>query len=36
MNAGISDTCSLGMETDVRLLFAIFYSPMETGFLTHN
>jgi hypothetical protein len=30
----ISDTCSLGTKTDVRLLFAELYSSIET-FLLH-
>jgi hypothetical protein len=35
-NAGISGTCSLGMETDKRMLIAIFYSSVETVIFTHK
>jgi hypothetical protein len=32
-NAGISGTCSLGMKTDMRVMFAVFYSSIETVYL---
>jgi hypothetical protein len=32
-NARISNNCNLGMKTDMRVLFAAFYSSTETVFL---
>jgi hypothetical protein len=32
-NAGISGTCVLGIKTDKKVAFAVFYSSIETALL---